>query len=83
MENKIPAQPNNSTRITLTLKVRQPRLDNVLIEATKTDENLIKKSITRTSLKNLFNKKKIQIKGQNAKPSSAIAAGTTYVDILD
>lgn len=84
MENKIPLQPKNSSRITITLRERKDRLDGVLIGAMQSQNDYPNlKNITRTGLKNLFNKKKIQIKGQNARPSSAIAAGVTYVDILE
>ena len=39
-------------------------------------------SISRSALKDLFKKKRIQLKGQAAVPSSLIAEGTSYVDIL-
>ena len=55
----------------------------VLLEAIRAQEkNDELKRISRTAYKALFNEKKILIKGQAAKPSSALAAGITYVDIL-
>ena len=45
-------------------------------------ENDTLKAMSRTLLKNLFSEKRIQVKGQRAKCSSALAKGTTYVDIL-
>jgi hypothetical protein len=39
-------------------------------------------SISRSALKDLFKKKRIQLKGQAAVPSSLLAEGTSYVDIL-
>jgi hypothetical protein len=83
MSDNVPAQPANSFRITLTLNQKLPRIDTVLLEAIRNQEdNLELKRISRTTYKALFNDKKILIKGQAAKPSSALAAGTTYVDIL-
>lgn len=83
MSDNVPAQPANSFRITLTLNQKLPRIDTVLLEAIRNQEdNLELKRISRTAYKALFNEKKILIKGQAAKPSSALAAGTTYVDIL-
>jgi len=79
----IPDQPAQSLRLTLTLNHKMPRLDNLLLEAIRTQErNLELKRISRTAFKALFNDKKVLIKGQCAKPSSALAAGTTYIDIL-
>lgn len=70
-------------RITLNLPYRQPRLDTVLLaEIRAQDRNLDLKRISRTAYKELFNKKRITIKGQNAKPSSSLHTGTTDVDIL-
>ena len=46
------------------------------------NKNEILKIISKAALKELFNEKKILIKGQRAKSSSALAKGTTYVDIL-
>lgn len=79
----IPPQPKHSFRVTIELLTAQPRLDNVLLQALRDQkENLNLKQITRSTLKNLFLEKKIFIKGQNAKPSSGLAKGTTYIDIL-
>lgn len=79
----VPEQPANSFRIILTINQRLPRLDTVLLEAIRSQEdNLELKRISRTAYKALFNEKKILIKGQAAKPSSSVAAGITYVDIL-
>ena len=82
MEN-VPERPANSFRLILTLNNRMPRMDVILLEANRGQEdNLELKRISRTAYKELFNQKKILIKGQAAKPSSALAKGITYVDIL-
>jgi hypothetical protein len=76
-------QPENSLRLVLNLSTPRPRIDQVLIEELrKQNENLDLKIISRMKLKELFKKKKVQIKGQSAVPSSSLAQGTTYVDIL-
>lgn len=81
--DNIPAKPANSFRITLELNRAEKRLDTVLLQAIKQqNENLDLREISRTAYKELFKAGKIQIKGQNARPSSAIAKGTTYVDIF-
>jgi len=78
-----PQQPPNSFRITLTLSMGAPRLDSVLMEALRNQkESLDLRNITRATFKELFKNKRILIKDQPARPSSAISAGTTYVDIL-
>ena len=83
MNEHIPPQPANSFRIVLELNRSEKRLDNVLLQAIKQqNENLNLREISRTAFKELFNSGKIQIKGQNARPSSAVAKGITYVDIL-
>ena len=83
MKDNTPPQPENSFRIELVMGIRQPRIDVVLLEAIRAqDRNLDLKRISRTAYKKLFLDKKILIKGQCARPSSALAAGTTYVDIL-
>lgn len=83
MHDHIPPQPANSFRIVLELNRSEKRLDNVLLQAIKQqNENLNLREISRTAFKELFNSGKIQIKGQNARPSSAVAKGITYVDIL-
>jgi 23S rRNA-/tRNA-specific pseudouridylate synthase len=79
----IPEQPANSFRIAITLDAPEERIDNVLLNALREqNENDRLKTISRTALKDLFNEKKIMIKGQRAKSSSSLAKGTTYVDIL-
>lgn len=78
-----PPQPENSFRIVITVNKRMPRLDVLLLEAIRAqDKNEDLKRVSRTIFKGLFNDKKILIKGQAAKPSSSLATGTTYVDIL-
>lgn len=78
-----PVRPPNSFRITLTLEFPESRMDNVLLNALREqDENMTLKHISRGALKELFNQKKILIKGQRAKSNSALAKGVTYVDIL-
>lgn len=79
----IPSQPPHSFRIAITLDHAESRMDNVLLNALRDqDENEVLKGISRTLLKDLFSQKRIMIKGQRAKSSSALAKGTTYVDIL-
>jgi hypothetical protein len=83
MENNIPVQPKNSARITLELSWPENRMDNLLLETIRNQqENLKLKNVSRAGLKKLFADGKIQIKGQRAKPSSALAKGVTYVDII-
>ncbi len=83
MEDNIPPKPDNSFRITLDLLRPAGRLDAVLLQAIKgQNENLTLREISRTAFKELFNSGKIQIKGQNARPSSGLAKGITYIDIL-
>lgn len=79
----VPAQPANSFRIALHLEEPEARMDNVLLNALREqDENEKLKNISRGALKELFNKKQIMIKGQRAKSNSSLAKGITYVDIL-
>ena len=83
MENLIPAQPQNSARVTIELTWPESRLDKILHEKMRTqDENPALKSISRGGLKKLFSEGKVQIKGQKARPSSSLAKGITYIDIL-
>ncbi len=83
MSENIPPKPLNSFRITLELYRAEKRLDTVLLQAIKKqNENLDLREISRTTYKELFNSGKIQIKGQKAKPSSSVAKGVTYVDII-
>jgi 23S rRNA-/tRNA-specific pseudouridylate synthase len=79
----VPEQPANSFRITLNLASPEPRMDSILLNALREqEENETLKAISRGALKDLFNNKKIMIKGQRAKSNSSLAQGTTYVDIL-
>lgn len=83
MSQHAPEQPAGSFRVELSLNRKQPRLDTHLLEAIRAQEQNQKlKRLSRTAFKALFNDKKILIKGQAAKPSSGLAAGITYVDIL-
>jgi len=83
IEDFIPPQPAKSFRVVLELKRSEKRLDTVLLAALKAqDENLDLRQISRVQFKDLFKNKRIQIKGQNAIPTSGLAKGTTYVDIL-
>ena len=83
MSDNIPVQPPKSARIVLVLRKSEKRLDNVLLKAIREQkENLNLKQISRVTFKGLFTNGKIFIKGQRAKPSSGLATGTTYVDIL-
>jgi hypothetical protein len=80
---KIPVQPANSFRVVLELEKAGPRLDVVLMEALKKqNDNEQLKLISKAHLKKLFVEKKVFIKGQNAKAKSPINIGTTYIDIL-
>jgi hypothetical protein len=79
----VPPKPPKSFRVVIELFKSAKRLDNVLLAALKAqNENLDLREITRTKFKDLFTSGRIQIKGQKAGPSSAIAKGVTYVDIL-
>jgi hypothetical protein len=83
MNDSTPAQPANSFRITLDIPFAESRMDNTLLAALRAqDENEKLKNISRGALKELFLTKKIVIKGQRAKSSSALAKGITHVDIL-
>lgn len=83
MNNPIPKQPPKSFRIILELNRAESRMDNVLLAALREQEDdLNMKNISRSQLKEFFNNGQIQIKGQIARPSSGLAKGTTYVDIL-
>ncbi|NDC39118.1 MAG: hypothetical protein EBZ48_13910 [Proteobacteria bacterium] len=77
-----PPQPPHSFRVTLGISSRQ-RIDTVLLaELKKQDLNPALKNISRTAYKKLFKEKRILLKGQSAVPSSLLATGITYVDIL-
>lgn len=83
MQEFVPPQPPKSFRIVLDLTRSAKRLDTVLLAAIKAqNEDLNLREITRTKFKELFTSGKILIKGQRATPSSAVAKGITYVDIL-
>lgn len=83
MENFVPPKPANSFRITLDLHQSQKRLDTILLQQFKIqNEDLKLKEVSRSKLKELFSQGKILIKGQRANPSSGVAKGITYVDIL-
>jgi len=78
-----PPVPKSAFRVTLILNAAKRRLDQVLLEELrKQNQSLALRNISRGEFKELFKKKRIKIKGQNATPSSALAQGTTYVDIL-
>jgi len=83
MTYKIPEQPDNSFRVTLELEASEPRIDLVLLDALKKqNENEDLNKISKIQLKRLFSEKKVQIKGQSAKAKSPVNSGTTYIDIL-
>jgi hypothetical protein len=83
MQDHIPLQPAQSFRVIIDLNSRINRMDTTLLNALKAQkENLNLRIITRQGLKNLFLEGRIHIKGQRARPSSALAVGKTYVDIL-
>ena len=84
MSDRVPPRPPKSTRIVLELGRSEKRLDNVLLAALREqNENPTLKLISRVDFKELFNSGKVLIKGQRARPSSGLAAGTTYVDIME
>jgi hypothetical protein len=83
MTDNVPPLVPKAFRIVLTLNAPQSRMDNVLLQALRDqDENPTLKVISRGALKELFTEKKILIKGQRAKSNSSLAKGVTYVDIL-
>ncbi|MEK6627248.1 MAG: hypothetical protein AABY53_01375 [Bdellovibrionota bacterium] len=83
MQDHIPPQAKNSFRIVLELNSAQKRLDSVLLQALRDqNDNINLKNISRVAFKELFKNSKVLIKGQNAKTSSSLAKGTTYIDIL-
>ena len=78
-----PAPVAGAFRIALKINSRQKRMDVHLLEALRGQEEWeALKRISRTQFKKLFEEKKILIKGQPAKPNSALNAGTTWVDLL-
>lgn len=83
MQDFIPPRPAKSFRVVLEMNSSGKRLDAVLLAALKEqNDNLNLREITRTKFKALFTDGKILIKGQRATPSSSLARGTTYIDIL-
>lgn len=79
----IPPQPPKSHRIVLEVFTKNDRLDNLLLNALRSQtDDLDLQNISRTKFKDLFTQGKVQIKGQKARPSSAIHRGITYIDIL-
>jgi hypothetical protein len=83
MSEFVPPRPPKSARIVLELNKPEKRLDAVLLAAIKAqNENLTLREVSRAQFKELFRSGKILIKGQRATPSSSLAKGTTYVDIL-
>jgi hypothetical protein len=83
MQDHIPVQPKNSFRVVLEVFKAEKRLDNILLQFLREqDENIDLKNISRTEFKDLFKDGKVMIKGQKARTSSAVAKGVTYVDIL-
>lgn len=82
-EANVPKIPKGAFRIVLELASPRPRIDQVLLdELRKQNLNIDLRAISRAKLKELFKNKRIRIKGQAAVPSSSLAKGTTYVDIL-
>lgn len=82
MNQNIPPIVNNALRITINLEYAEPRLDKILLQALHDqNDNQDLKKVSRSGLKELFAKGKVLIKGQNAKPSSSLAKGITYIDI--
>lgn len=78
-----PPRPPKSHRVVLNLSYREDRMDTVLLQALREqNENSSLKIISRGALKELFTNSRIMIKGQRAKSNSAVAKGVTYVDIL-
>lgn len=83
MTLKTPEQPQNSFRVILELEKPQDRLDQVLMNALKNqDDNLKLKTISKTQLKKMFIEKRVLIKSQSAKAKSSLNSGTTFVDII-
>ena len=83
LKDHTPLQPKNSFRVILDLNTSGQRLDAVLLKSLREQsENLDLKNISRSVYKELFSSGQILIKGQRAKPSSTLAKGETFVDIL-
>ncbi|MDH4467893.1 MAG: hypothetical protein QE271_07535 [Bacteriovoracaceae bacterium] len=78
----IPPVPENSFRITVHLDYAENRMDKILLKALQEQsENEELKKTTRSTLKALFAKGRVMIKGQVARPASSLAKGVTYIDI--
>lgn len=78
-----PECPPNSFRVILDLNTSGQRLDALLLKSLREqNKNIDLKNISRAQYKELFSTGKIVIKGQRAKPSSTLAKGETFVDIL-
>ena len=76
-------QPPNSFRLEIELSSGGHRIDAVLLERLRLQDRCAAlKNISRSALKKLFKERKVQIKGQSAVPSSTLAAGVTYVDVI-
>lgn len=83
MSDNIPPRPPKSARIVIELSRSENRLDTILLTAIRSQsENLNLREISRVAFKELFNTGRVVIKGQRARPSSSLAKGITYVDIL-
>ncbi len=83
MSDFVPPRPPKSYRVVLEVLTKSDRLDTVLLAVLREQrENLDLQNISRTKFKELFIQNKVQIKGQNARPSSSLNRGITYVDIL-
>ncbi len=82
-EANVPKIPKGAFRIVLELASPRPRIDQVLLdELRRQNLNIDLRALSRAKLKELFKNKRVRIKGQAAVPSSSLAKGTTYVDIL-
>ncbi|MBC7692013.1 MAG: hypothetical protein H7222_09600 [Methylotenera sp.] len=82
MNNGAP-KTNASYFLTIELSTSRPRIDTVLLEELrKQNENHYLRNISRTEYKELFKKKRIRIKGQSAVPSSALAKGSTIIEVV-
>lgn len=83
MSDNIPPRPPKSVRIVIELNRSENRLDTILLNAIRDQsENLNLREISRVAFKELFTSGRVVIKGQRARPSSSLAKGITYVDIL-
>lgn len=82
MSIKEPAKQEGCFRVAINLEKPTDRMDLALLEVLNNqDENAELKKISKKGLKNLFEEKKIFIKGQRARAKSSLASGLTYVDI--